>query len=73
MHVQMNRPVTLAGKTYGKGTHDLPEDGRKDWYFEKLVANGDIQILRDVPTVAVGVELASTEETEESVSKKSRK
>jgi hypothetical protein len=54
MKVQFNKPVTIAGVTYGKGTHDVSsDDASSDWYFDALVKDGDAVILRDDEAVEV--------------------
>jgi hypothetical protein len=58
MHVQFNRPATVAGVTYGKGVHDVPDDARKDWFFEALRNAGDLQVLSGSVPVAVPVNLS---------------
>ena len=45
MQVQFNRPVTLGKSTYGAGTHDVPEEEMKDWFFDALVKDGSVVVL----------------------------
>lgn len=47
MQVQFNRPATIAGETYGKGTHAVPDAAKSDWFFGALVADGSLVILRE--------------------------
>lgn len=46
MQVQINKPVTLGSITYGKGQHAIPVESAKGWFFEALVKEGSIIILR---------------------------
>lgn len=46
MQVQINKPVTLGKNTYGKGQHTLPAEDAKGWFFEALVNEGSIVVLR---------------------------
>lgn len=47
MQVQLNRPATIAGVTYGKGSHAMPENVKDDWFFEALINDGAAIILRE--------------------------
>jgi hypothetical protein len=47
MQVQFNKPVTLGKQTYGKGQHAVPAEDAKGWFFDALVADGSVVILRD--------------------------
>jgi len=47
MQVQFNKPVTIAGVTYGKGQHEVPAADTKDnWFFDALVKEGQAVVLR---------------------------
>jgi hypothetical protein len=46
MQVQINKPVTLGVNTYGKGQHTLPAEDAKGWFFDALVKEGSIVVLR---------------------------
>lgn len=46
MQVQINKPVTIGGNTYGKGQHTIPAEDAKGWFFDALVKDGDAVILR---------------------------
>jgi hypothetical protein len=46
MQVQINKPVTLGANTYGKGQHTLPAEDAKGWFFDALVQEGSIVVLR---------------------------
>ena len=72
MQVQFNRPVTIGGVTYGKGQHAVPDEAKKDWFFEALVKDGTAVVLRaDEPVEAaapavVEAQWPSMDETMES-------
>lgn len=60
MQVQFKKPVTLGKSTYGKGTHDVPvEETRNNWFFDALVKDGSLIVLRDTDTDAATEEVAS--------------
>lgn len=63
MQVQFNRPVTIAGMTYGKGLHSVPDaDVSGDWFFDALVKDGDAVIMRkDEPVADVAEEVTEQE------------
>ena len=46
MQVQINKPVTLGGITYGKGQHTIPAEDAKGWFFDALTQDGSIVVLR---------------------------
>lgn len=46
MQVQINKPVTLGSVTYGKGQHTIPIEATKGWFFDALVQEESIVILR---------------------------
>jgi hypothetical protein len=46
MQVQINKPVTLGSTTYGKGQHTLSAEDAKGWFFDALVQEGSIVVLR---------------------------
>jgi hypothetical protein len=48
MQVQFNVPATIGTQTYGAGTHDVPaEDVKENWFFDALVKDGSVVILRE--------------------------
>lgn len=47
MIVQFNRPITILGTTYGKGTHHVPPEAKSVWCFDALVAEGAMVIVKD--------------------------
>lgn len=48
MQIQFNKPVTIAGVTYGKGQHEVPAADVKDnWFFDALVEEGKAVVLRN--------------------------
>lgn len=58
MQVQINKPVSIAGLTYGKGQHSIPKEHEKDWYLLALIQDGDAIVLRadDVQEESVAAE-----------------
>jgi len=69
MQVQFNRPVTISGVTYGKGQHAVPDEVKGDWFFEALVKDGDVVVLRaekvhSVPTPAVSAPAVVAEQVQ---------
>lgn len=57
MQVQFNRPVTIAGITYGKGLHSVPDaDVSGNWFFDALVKDGDAVIMRKDEPAEVAAE-----------------
>lgn len=46
MHIQFNRPVTLGEVTYGVGVHEVSAADAKGWFFDALVKDGEIAVLR---------------------------
>ena len=58
MHVQFNRPATVAGQHYNKGVHQVPNGIEKDWFFEALKSAGDIQVLSGPVQVSVAANLS---------------
>jgi len=46
MQVQINKPVTLGKNTYGKGQHTIPAEDANGWFFDALVQEGSIVVLR---------------------------
>ena len=43
MQVKINRPVILGGKTYAKGVHDVQVPDGERWFFDALLADGQIE------------------------------
>lgn len=46
MQVQINKPVTLGSTTYGKGQHAIPAEDAQGWFFDALVKDGTVVVLR---------------------------
>ena len=64
MQVQINKPVTLGSTTYGKGQHTIPAEDAKGWFFDALVQEGSIVVLRaDEKPVQVTAEATSEAKT----------
>ena len=67
MQVQINKPVTIGGTTYGKGQHTIQPHERNGWFFEALVKEGTIVILReDEAPVEAPVEAKTTRKSRKS-------
>lgn len=49
MQVQFNKPITLGKTTYGKGQHTVPVEDAQGWFFDALVKDGSVIVLRDEP------------------------
>ncbi len=47
MQVQFNKPVTLGKNTYGKGQHEVPDADAAGWFFDALVKEGGVAVLRE--------------------------
>lgn len=47
MIVRFNRPITILGTTYGKGTHHVPPEAKGVWCFDALGAEGAMVIVKD--------------------------
>lgn len=60
MQVQFNKPVTLGKQTYGKGQHAVPAEDAKGWFFDALIADGSVVILRDETPKPVKAEQVKT-------------
>lgn len=58
MQVQFNKPVTLGKQTYGKGQHAVPAEDAKGWFFDALITDGSVVILRDETPKPVKAEQA---------------
>lgn len=43
MQVKINRCVMLGGKTYAKGVHDVQVPDGEHWFFDALLADGQIE------------------------------
>lgn len=43
MQVKINRPVILGGKEYAKGVHDVTVPDGERWFFDALLAGGQIE------------------------------
>lgn len=43
MQVKINRCVMLGGKTYAKGVHDVHVPDGERWFFDALLADGQIE------------------------------
>ena len=44
MQVKINRCVMLGGKTYAKGVHDVQVPDGERWFFDALLADGQIEV-----------------------------
>ena len=42
MQVKINRHVMLGGKEYAKGVHDVTVPDGEQWFFDALIAGGQI-------------------------------
>ena len=70
MQVQINKPVTLGSTTYGKGQHNVPAEDAQGWFFDALVKDGSVVVLRaDEPEQKVAAEAQG----EAKAARKSRK
>lgn len=49
MQIQFNQPVTLGQNTYGKGQHAVPSSEASGWFFDALVKEGSVVVLRADP------------------------
>lgn len=47
MQIQFNIPVSLGGRTYGKGQHSVPTEDAHGWFFDGLVKEGKAVVLRE--------------------------
>lgn len=70
MQVQINKPVTLGANTYGKGQHTILADEAKGWFFDALVKDGSIVVLRAEEKPA---EVAAEAQGEAKATRKSKK
>lgn len=43
MQVKINRCVILGGKEYAKGVHDVQVPDGERWFFDALLADGQIE------------------------------
>ena len=43
MQVKINRCVMLGGKTYANGVHDVTVPDGERWFFDALLAGGQIE------------------------------
>ena len=43
MQVKINRCVMLGGKEYAKGVHDVTVPDGERWFFDALLADGQIE------------------------------
>lgn len=48
MQVKFSRPVMLGGKTYTKGEHDVTVPDAERWFFDALIADGQITLVAQV-------------------------
>ena len=52
MQVKINRCVMLGGKTYAKGVHDVHVHDGERWFFDALVADGQIEVAGKLQELA---------------------
>jgi hypothetical protein len=43
MQVKIKRPIMLGGKTYRPGAHDVQVQDGERWFFDALLASGDVE------------------------------
>lgn len=72
MQVQFNKPVTLGKTTFGKGQHAVPAEDCAGWFFDAMVKDGTIIVLRD-ETVKKTIEPTAPTYTIKSTRKARRK
>lgn len=49
MLISLKIPVSLNAKDYSKGTHTVPDELSKHWFFQALVKDGSAKILEIAP------------------------
>lgn len=45
MKVKFNKPIQLGSVTYHKGTHEVPDEFSKHWFFLANVQNGSCSVI----------------------------
>ena len=73
MQVKINRPIMLGGKAYAKGVHDVTVPDGERWFFDALVAGGQIECLSKATETPQEPQTAPDEPTHAPEAEKPRK